>query len=692
MSPCFERDLEEDKRSQATGETGGRGRESPGVPTFLDFNKLRTSPKPFYEFHPVMPLTQPRPNFKLEQNQGPFFNQPPYPYQQGFVLPPQYLDPSLLYHKRSSPPVPRNDPAYLAHNAFPYGQPRLHPQTPEDMPSYHHPMQHLGAIPKRISLDHKSPPDARTLRELFPYSPPSQLESQLFFGHYDPGHHKKSLKAQSPKVLMSRKSSGQTYYPREDQVWGAHKAMHESVESDGSSPEIDKFLRNMTTPVQPLSPEEIQNYLFRLNQHQVRSRKDINQKTCRSFTEKDFADAELSSSFNDGAVKPCLNKQNLPAKMTQVLQEANKDQHIQKKYATRSSDGDDLSTCDTVIDDDRSLTPTPTRSPRSSVENSPPKLERTKEELPTASRLRSRSSSPQISNLSQRVKDENKDLKKEIRNLLPNKTDKAYEKEISCSPADTEEFFLAETTPHPAPVPAVQNIRKTMRPMSPLTKKLKESDKENESQVSKVTVPNSPRSNHDDFVVNEILPSHVSNNNHEAIAGDTSDVHILNGAAHSISNGVSTTNGATEGCELKFAENGNIPRDEKKEQTNESSVIGRITFTLGGDEEEEEEDNESVYCTPPESPIHIVKLRASNKNNNRNESGEPKTDTQESASPRTEASISNGMVNLNISGAISQEKSENQARGAGLVKQRAGSTGLLKNLLKKDLSQQIKVS
>ncbi len=76
----------------------------------------------------------------------------------------------------------------------------------------------------------------------------------------------------SPKVLFSKKSPGQGYYHKDDGRWRLNAAScSDSADSDQSSPEIDKYLKNMKQPsADPLSPEDIQNYLASLS---IRNRK-----------------------------------------------------------------------------------------------------------------------------------------------------------------------------------------------------------------------------------------------------------------------------------------------------------------------------------------------------------------------------------------------------------------------------------
>ncbi len=75
----------------------------------------------------------------------------------------------------------------------------------------------------------------------------------------------------SPKVLFTKKSPGQAYFHKDDAKWFFEVAPNKSSpESDGSSPEIDKYLKNMRSKPDPLSPEEIQSYLASLS---VKNRK-----------------------------------------------------------------------------------------------------------------------------------------------------------------------------------------------------------------------------------------------------------------------------------------------------------------------------------------------------------------------------------------------------------------------------------
>lgn len=74
----------------------------------------------------------------------------------------------------------------------------------------------------------------------------------------------------SPKVLFSCKSPGQGYYLK-DMVAPRLKDAA-STDSDQSSPELDRYLKNFNTGLEPLSPQEIKTYLCNLNKAGMRDR------------------------------------------------------------------------------------------------------------------------------------------------------------------------------------------------------------------------------------------------------------------------------------------------------------------------------------------------------------------------------------------------------------------------------------
>jgi len=110
-----------------------------------------------------------------------------------------------------------------------------------------------GAIPKRYM--HKSPPTwgykchSLATPTLEPMSRSPELGGEL---------------PAVPKVLMSKRPPSQTYYQRDERKWVVNKSNKDS-DSDHSSPEIDHYLKNIRTNLEPLSPEEIQTYLASLS-------------------------------------------------------------------------------------------------------------------------------------------------------------------------------------------------------------------------------------------------------------------------------------------------------------------------------------------------------------------------------------------------------------------------------------------
>ena len=513
MAPSFQTSQEEDRKSQALGESRGRGRESPGVPTHLDFTKIRNTPPPFTDFRQFLlpPKVDPKPDRSMQMPPFPQYPHPmcPLPPQHNhphYVHPqphfhqhphthhppqPQYLDPSMMHQKRSSPAVPRMEPPYQPYNAFLYSHPRLHPQTPEDMPSYH-PMQHLGAIPKRASFLHKSPPDTQTVRDLFPHNPPFQADPAPLPPTAD---QPRSLKAESPKVLFSKKSPGQVYYAREEPWWVSSVTTQESEGSDGSSPEIDKFLKNMSTSVQPLSPDEIQNYLSKLSFHQNRNHKDISPLACKSLTEKDFAEVH-SGQTGEGFTY----HQQLPTKLAKALEEANKDLQLSARSAKSVSQPtpDTKQKAESLSPDDRSLTPTPSPSPREMGRDAIPKLQRTSEErnmawthevTPVLTPPKARESKSCQTETSSQERPTNMTPTSQIKSQLPsdsprsvsplNRSPRAPSRK---SPRDASLERVAETV-------AVHKIQRQKRPMSPLTKQLQQAEEVTRSVATNGTVP-----------------------------------------------------------------------------------------------------------------------------------------------------------------------------------------------------------
>ncbi len=113
-----------------------------------------------------------------------------------------------------------------------------------------------GAIPKKFSHKRLSLEDH---------------SFQLHKSDFGAGEQALSAPLVSPKVLFTKKSPGQAYFHRDDAKWFFEVAPNKSSpESDGSSPEIDKYLKNMRSKPDPLSPEEIQSYLASLS---VKNRK-----------------------------------------------------------------------------------------------------------------------------------------------------------------------------------------------------------------------------------------------------------------------------------------------------------------------------------------------------------------------------------------------------------------------------------
>ena len=127
------------------------------------------------------------------------------------------------------------------------------PKSDQIYPSCKQKGKHTGAIPKRYM--HKSPPTwgykchSLATPSLEPMSRSPELGGEL---------------PAVPKVLMSKKSPTQMYYQRDDRKWVVSKPSKES-DSDHSSPEIDHYLKNIRTNLEPLSPEEIQTYLASLS-------------------------------------------------------------------------------------------------------------------------------------------------------------------------------------------------------------------------------------------------------------------------------------------------------------------------------------------------------------------------------------------------------------------------------------------
>ena len=132
-----------------------------------------------------------------------------------------------------------------------------------DESSYLELQKKTGAIPKKLSHNKSSP--------ALPLETHSAPDLDIFNTELESASsHVKSM-SKSPKVLFTKKSPGQAYYHKDDAKWFLNAAScSDSADSDQSSPEIDKYLKNMKTKADPLSPEEIQSYLASLS---IRNRK-----------------------------------------------------------------------------------------------------------------------------------------------------------------------------------------------------------------------------------------------------------------------------------------------------------------------------------------------------------------------------------------------------------------------------------
>ena len=331
MPENFEVDLEKDTKHETKNSGPKTGLGSPQVPNHLDFTKLRSSPQLYTEA-----TDQPT----QLSNEGLHLVPPPSHLSQSQTGE-QHPNPKHYHYQKrfSSPTVPSMEHMFSP-SGQPYRRPHQYPQTPEDMPSYYQ-TAHLGAIPKRVPLLHKSPPNSletktlksREIHDLHKVGLSPDLDQCNILM---PGPSSK-VKGQSPKVLFSKKSPGQTYFQRDDPRWVGGIGGRDSTDSDGSSPEIDKFLKNMTTIAQPLSTEEIQSYLVQLSHHQQsRNRKDISPLVRRSITDKDFAEAEAKESESCGGQllyyqQGQHQQQQLPTKLQKALTEANQDLRIKPK-------------------------------------------------------------------------------------------------------------------------------------------------------------------------------------------------------------------------------------------------------------------------------------------------------------------------------------------------------------------------
>ena len=127
-----------------------------------------------------------------------------------------------------------------------------------DESSYLELQKKTGAIPKKLSHNKSSP--------ALPLETHSAPDLDIFNSELESASNYVKSTSKSPKVLFTKKSPGQAYYHKEDAKWFLNAAScSDSADSDQSSPEIDKYLKNMKTKADPLSPEEIQSYLASLS-------------------------------------------------------------------------------------------------------------------------------------------------------------------------------------------------------------------------------------------------------------------------------------------------------------------------------------------------------------------------------------------------------------------------------------------
>ena len=127
-----------------------------------------------------------------------------------------------------------------------------------DESSYLELQKKTGAIPKKLSHNKSSP--------ALPLETHSAPDLDIFNSELESASNYVKSTSKSPKVLFTKKSPSQAYYHKEDAKWFFNAAScSDSADSDQSSPEIDKYLRNMKTEADPLSPEEIQSYLASLS-------------------------------------------------------------------------------------------------------------------------------------------------------------------------------------------------------------------------------------------------------------------------------------------------------------------------------------------------------------------------------------------------------------------------------------------
>ena len=132
-----------------------------------------------------------------------------------------------------------------------------------DESSYLELQKQTGAIPKKLSHNKSSP--------ALPVETHSAPDLDIFNAELGCTSGFTSKTSKSPKVLFTKKSPGQAYFHKDDPKWFLNTAScSDSADSDQSSPEIDKYLKNMKTKADPLSPEEIQSYLASLS---IRNRK-----------------------------------------------------------------------------------------------------------------------------------------------------------------------------------------------------------------------------------------------------------------------------------------------------------------------------------------------------------------------------------------------------------------------------------
>lgn len=113
-----------------------------------------------------------------------------------------------------------------------------------------------GAIPKK-SVPKKSSPSWSVEQQHAKCAP----DVDVYHCGVQP---KTKVVADSPKVLLTKTSPSLAFYQR-DELWWGNKGSRDSTDSDQSSPEIDRYLKDMRSRVEPLSPEEIQTYLASLS-------------------------------------------------------------------------------------------------------------------------------------------------------------------------------------------------------------------------------------------------------------------------------------------------------------------------------------------------------------------------------------------------------------------------------------------